>query len=290
MKRTIAIVLGILVVVAIAAAAFTVFKKPEEASAPIAAVPLVVETTEPAAVATSAPELTATAVPEPTATVVPDPTATEETQPVVEPVAEATVAEVQPTETPTEATTETASGPTIFEIVPAESQARFVINEVLRGSPKTVIGATDQVSGQLAVDPSDPAATQVGVIQVNARTLATDSNMRDRALKNWILQTNDYEFVTFEPSEVLSMPASVAVGESFSFQLAGNLTVRDTTVPVTFDVTVTPVSETRLEGMATLTIPYQDLNVSIPDSPSVDTVSDDLTLELEFVAIPAGDV
>ena len=290
MKRTIAIVLGILVVVAIAAAAFTVFKKPEEASAPIAAVPLVVETTEPAAVATSAPELTATAVPEPTATVVPDPTATEETQPVVEPVAEATVAEVQPTETPAEATTETASGPTIFEIVPAESQARFVINEVLRGSPKTVIGATDQVSGQLAVDPSDPAATQVGVIQVNARTLATDSNMRDRALKNWILQTNDYEFVTFEPSEVLSMPASVAVGESFSFQLAGNLTVRDTTVPVTFDVTVTPVSETRLEGMATLTIPYQDLNVSIPDSPSVDTVSDDLTLELEFVAIPAGDV
>lgn len=290
MKRTIAIVLGILVVVAIAAATFTVFKKPEEASAPIAAVPLVVETTEPAAVATSAPELTATAVPEPTATVVPDPTATEETQPVVEPVAEATVAEVQPTETPTEATTETASGPTIFEIVSAESQARFVINEVLRGSPKTVIGATDQVSGQLAVDPSDPAATQVGVIQVNARTLATDSNMRDRALKNWILQTNDYEFVTFEPSEVLSMPASVAVGESFSFQLAGNLTVRDTTVPVTFDVTVTPVSETRLEGMATLTIPYQDLNVSIPDLPSVDTVSDDLTLELEFVAIPAGDV
>lgn len=290
MKRTIAIVLGILVVVAIAAAAFTVFKKPEEASAPIAAVPLVVETTEPAAVATSAPELTATAVPEPTATVVPDPTAVEETQPVVEPVAEATVAEVQPTETPTEATTETASGPMIFEIVPAESQARFAINEVLRGSPKTVIGATDQVSGQLAVDPSDPAATQVGVIQVNARTLATDSNMRDRALKNWILQTNDYEFVTFEPSEVLSMPASVAVGESFSFQLAGNLTVRDTTVPVTFDVTVTPVSETRLEGMATLTIPYQDLNVSIPDSPSVDTVSDDLTLELEFVAIPAGDV
>ncbi|MCB0203723.1 MAG: YceI family protein, partial [Anaerolineae bacterium] len=253
-------------------------------------VPLVVETTEPAAVATSAPELTATAVPEPTATVVPDPTATEETQPVVEPVAEATVAEVQPTETPAEATTETASGPMIFEIVPAESQARFAINEVLRGSPKTVIGATDQVSGQLAVDPSDPAATQVGVIQVNARTLATDSNMRDRALKNWILQTNDYEFVTFEPSEVLSMPASVAVGESFSFQLAGNLTVRDTTVPVTFDVTVTPVSETRLEGMATLTIPYQDLNVSIPDSPSVDTVSDDLTLELEFVAIPAGDV
>lgn len=282
MKRTIVIILGVVVVVAIAAAAFTVFREPEAASAPIQAVPLVVETSAPVAVAT--------VVPQPTATVVPEPTATEQAQPTVEPAAAATVAEVQPTETPTAAPTEAASGPTIFEIVPAESQARFVIDEVLRGSPKTVIGATDQVSGQLAVDPSDPAATQVGVIQVNARTLATDSNSRDRALKNWILQTNDYEFVTFEPAELIGMPDSVAVGTAFSFQLAGNLTVRDTTVPVTFDVTVTPVSETRLEGLATLTIPYRDLNVSIPDSPSVDTVADELTLELEFVAIPAEGV
>jgi len=192
--------------------------------------------------------------------------------------------------TPTAAPTESASGPTIFEIVSAESQARFVIDEVLRGAPKTVIGATDQVSGQLAVDPANPSAVQVGVIQVNARTLATDSNSRDRALKNWILQTNDYEFITFEPSGVLAMPDSVTVGTAFTFQLAGKLTVRDTTIPVTFDVTVTPVSETRLEGLATLTVPYRDLNVSIPDSPSVDTVADQLTLELEFVAIPAEDI
>lgn len=276
--RKVVIILGIVVVVAVAAGAFTVFRSPEEASAPIEAVPLVVETTAPVAAATTVPE----------------PTATSEAQPPAEPTAEATVAEVQPTDEP--ATPEpveeqaTTSEPVVFEIVPAESQARFVIDEVLRGAPKTVIGATDQVSGQLAVDPANPSTAQVGTILVNARTLATDAGGRDRALKNWILQTNEYEFVTFEPVEVIDMPDSVAVGEPFSFQLAGNLTVKDLTVPVTFDVTVTPVSEQRLEGLATLTIPYRDLNVSIPDSPSVDTVADELTLELEFVAVPASGV
>lgn len=289
MSRTIVIIVGIVVVVALAVGAFALFRTPDEASAPIEAVPLVVETAAPVAVATAAPE----------------PTATTETQPTIEPTVEPTVAEVQPTQepaTPEPTATATATdvppaeepastgGLVVFEIVPAESQARFVIDEVLRGAPKTVVGTTDQVSGQLAVDPADPSTAQVGTILINARTLATDSGGRDRALKNWILQTNQYEFVTFEPSGISGLPDSAAVGEPFTFQLAGDLTVRDTTVPVTFDVTVTPVSDTRLEGLASLTIPYRELNVSIPDSPSVDTVADDLTLELQFVATPVSGV
>ena len=67
--------------------------------------------------------------------------------------------------------------------------------------------------------------------------------------------------------------------------IVGDLTIRDTTKQVTFDVTLTPVDETRLEGLATLTIPYRDFGLAIPDSPSVDTVADDVRLELEFVAV-----
>lgn len=292
MKKTILIIVGVVALAAVVAAALTIFREPETASAPIEAVTLVVETAEPAAVAANtqepAAQPAATAA-EPAATEPPaEPTATEPaaepaaTEPAAEPTAEEPTAE-QPT-----AEVAASAGPLVFEIVPAESQARFVINEVLRGSPKTVVGVTDQVSGQLAVDPANPSTAQVGTILVNARTLATDSSMRDRALKNWILETDAYEYVTFEPVEILGMPESVAVGEAFSFQVAGNLTVRETVVPVTFDVTVTPVSEERLEGQASLTIPYQQLNVSIPDSPSVDTVDDALTLELVFVATPVA--
>ena len=274
MLRTVLIIIVVAIIVAAVGVAYAVFRTPEEASAPIQAVPLVVETTPAVAVATEvlqAPALEPTATLEPIIT--PEPEATVTTEPTATTVPE-------PTEVPVAAT-----GPIVFEIVQDESEARFIIDEVLRGSPKTVVGVTNQVAGQIAVDPADPASAQVGQISINARTLATDSDMRNRAVKNRILQTDAYEFVTFQPTQLTGLPESAAAGEPLSFQITGDLTIRDTTKQVIFDVTLTPVDETRLEGLATLTIPYRDFGLAIPDSPSVDTVADDVTLELEFVAV-----
>ena len=210
-----------------------------------------------------------------------DPTATLETEATATTAPKATAT---PASTPTEEPV-AATGPIVFEIVQDEFEARFIIDEVLRGSPKTVVGVTNQVAGQIAVDPADPASAQVGQISINARTLATDSDMRNRAVKNRILQTDTYEFVTFQPTQLTGLPESAAAGEPLSFQIVGDLTIRDTTKQVTFDVTLTPVDETRLEGLATLTIPYRDFGLAIPDLPSVDTVADDVRLELAFVAV-----
>ena len=156
---------------------------------------------------------------------------------------------------------------------------------MLRGSPVTVVGVTDQVAGQIAIDPANPAATQLGEVRVNARTLATDNDFRNRAIKNQILDTNTYEFVNFQPTELVGLPETAPVGQPFTFQVVGDLTIRDVTQQVTFDVTVTPVSESRIEGVATTTFPYRDFGLRIPDAPSVDTVADDVTLELAFVAV-----
>jgi hypothetical protein len=53
---------------------------------------------------------------------------------------------------------------------------------------------------------------------------------------------------------------------------------------VTFDVTVTPVSETRLEGNAVTTVKRSDYNLVIPSVPGVADVSEDVRLEIDFVA------
>ncbi len=278
MNRSLAIVLGVVVLILLGAGAFALFRPPEQASAPIAAAPVLIET---APVVATPPPAQPTPTEQPAAAAQPasaeqsQPTATE--PPAAEPTA---TPAVEPTATPI-----AAPALTLFEIVPAESQARFVIDEVLRGAPKRVVGVTDQVAAQVAVDPANPAAAQVGLVQVNARTLSTDNEFRNRAIKNQILNTNAYEFVTFQPTALVGMPESVAVGQSFTFQIVGDLTIRDVTKSVTFDVTVTPVSETRIEGLATTSFPYRDFGLRIPDSPSVDTVADDVTLELEFVAV-----
>jgi polyisoprenoid-binding protein YceI len=108
--------------------------------------------------------------------------------------------------------------------------------------------------------------------------------MRNRAIRRFILQTDDYEFITFEPSTITGLPASAAVGESFDFQVTGDLTIRDISNEVTFAVSVTPVSETRLEGLASTTILRADYNLTIPSVPSVADVDEEVLVELEFVA------
>ncbi len=124
----------------------------------------------------------------------------------------------------------------------------------------------------------------MGTIQINARTLTTDNDFRNRAIKNRILQTDQYEFITFTPTQIVGLPQTGAVGQSYTFQIVGDLTIRDVTRQVTFDVTATPVSETRLEGTARATIRYADYGLTIPQVRQVASVADQVRLEIDFVA------
>jgi hypothetical protein len=54
---------------------------------------------------------------------------------------------------------------------------------------------------------------------------------------------------------------------------------------VSFALTVTPLSETELVGSATTTVLRRDFNLQIPDVPSVANVSDEVILQINFVAV-----
>lgn len=178
----------------------------------------------------------------------------------------------------------------VFNLVADDSEVRFILNEVLRGSPNTVTGRTNQIAGQIAVDFANPAASQVGEIRIDARTLATDNELRNRAIRGQILQSSQdqYEFISFKPTEVTGLPAAVTMGQAFEFQITGDLTIRDITKPVTFDVTVTPDSESKLEGLATATVHRGDFGLTIPNVPGVADVDEDVRLEITFVAQAAS--
>jgi polyisoprenoid-binding protein YceI len=175
----------------------------------------------------------------------------------------------------------------LFEIAPGESEARFIIDEVLLNAPKTVVGATDQVAGQIAVDPAQPESAQIGTILINPRTLATDSSQRDRAIQNQVLQTDQHEYISFTPTDLVALVEDASPGEAMPFQILGDLTIRGVTREVTFDATIVTPSADRLAGSATSTIRYADWGISIPKVPSVASVSDEVHLQLDFVAAPA---
>ncbi len=173
---------------------------------------------------------------------------------------------------------------TIYTLVPGESGVRFTLDELLRGAPKTVIGVTRLVSGQIALDFSDLAVTQVGVIQINARSFYTDDAFRDEALHTFIIDSQAFPLLTFAPTKLERLPEQIENGETAVFTLTGDLTIRDITQEVMFEVTAVPISPTRLEGHATATINRTDFDLSIPEVAKVANVDETVLVEIEFVA------
>ncbi|MCP5096748.1 MAG: YceI family protein [Chloroflexi bacterium] len=245
MKQSIQIVTLIMTVM-FALAACSVLQEPEEASAPIEAVPLEVEAAETEVEA--ATDVSA--------------------EVIVEEESEAT----------------SNDGLTVFSISQDSSNVRFELDEDLRGSRFTVVGETSQVAGEIAVDFADLSTTQVGTIQINARTLVTDNNFRNRALNNKILETGVFEFITFTPTAVNDLPDSVAIGDAVEFSVVGDLTIRDVTTEVTFVIEATAVSDTELSGIASTVITREAYGLQIPSVPNVANVEEEVELYIDFVA------
>ncbi len=178
-----------------------------------------------------------------------------------------------------------SGGTRVFQIDPARSQARFTIDEVLNGAPKTVVGISNQVGGQISIDLSDYRRVQIGEFRVNARAFATDNEFRNRAIKNRILLTDQHEFITFQPTGVQGLPERVEIGQPFEFEISGDLTIIGQTRPVTFKARVTALSQSEISAYASATVLYKDFGIFIPEVASVTSVDDDVLLEIEFTAL-----
>ena len=172
----------------------------------------------------------------------------------------------------------------VYEIDPARSEARFTINEVLRGTPTTVVGVSRNLGGQISLDLNNPSAAQLGTILINARDFATDNEFRNNAIANEILLTNEHEFITFEPTSISGLPDTAVIGETYPLQITGDLTLIGQTREVTFNAEVTPLSESELQGSASLDILYADYGITIPFARSVESVEDNVLLEIDFIA------
>jgi polyisoprenoid-binding protein YceI len=173
-----------------------------------------------------------------------------------------------------------------FKIDQSQSQVSFTIGEVLRGSPNTVVGKTNQVVGSIYVNKDHPTQVTVSDVAVNVAALATDDDLRNRTLRNSILQTNDPSnaTTTFHPTAITGLPDTVSLGQTFSFKITGDLKIKGVTKPETFDATVTIVSESQMKGQAKVVVLYKDFGIGIPNVPQVAEVTDQVTLEIDFVA------
>lgn len=181
-----------------------------------------------------------------------------------------------------------SEGPTRYHILPQESFVTYKVAETLAGRNfNYAIGLTNSISGSLQIDPGDPAASQVGPIQVTIRDFNSDNFLRDERIQNEFLESARYPLATFTPTELRGLPDSYTPGETVEFEILGDLTVRETTVPTTFAVTA-QLAGTRLSGTATTQLLMTDFGFDPPAIANLIAAENEVDVTFEFVAVPSS--
>ena len=189
-------------------------------------------------------------------------------------------------------TGETLSGVHTYVFTPGESTASYIVDEeflsraleklgIQAGRVKTV-GSTSDVEGSITID-LDNNTISDGIITVTLTRLASDQSRRDRWLQDKGPQLGKFSTATFVPTAIENAPDVYVDGEEVTFQLMGDLTIREITQPVTFDVTAT-VAGGVLTGVAEAQLKLTDFGIDPPNFADTLTVADPFTLRIEFTA------
>ena len=267
---------GVILLVIIAATLAACSQEPESQPSPApttAATPQPPFDPPPAPTAIPEPPPTATAAREATATVAPEPQATKAPEPTAEPTADP-----EPTAMPAQ----DSSARNTF-IIGEGTIARYKVEEELaRQGLFVATGETTEVVGRISFDDSGGVISDESGIVLQAATLRTDSDRRDRFVRENTLQTTEYPVISFRPTSVegLPWPPDETSGE-VEFKLSGDLTIRNQTRPVTWDVVAEFGDE--ITGIAAIEITFEQFAMEKPSVAIVISVDDIIRLELEFV-------
>ena len=189
----------------------------------------------------------------------------------------------QPVTAATSAPAATA-GATLYRIDAAQSEVRYEVNETfLQGNRlNTAIGRTKGVAGDIQINTTDPAKSQIGEIVIDISQFTSDESRRDNFIRNNGLESAKYPQATFKTTSIDGLPAKVNVGDTISFTITGDLTVKQTTKPVTWQVTL-KFNDQSISGTATTQILMSDFGVGPLKLPILQT-EDNVKLTFDFVA------
>jgi polyisoprenoid-binding protein YceI len=191
---------------------------------------------------------------------------------------------------PTAAAPSGASGDArTFTIVPEQTEASYEVQEKFlnRDLPNKAIGKTNAVTGDLQVSTAGKPNGKVTNITVDLSKLTSDESRRDNRIRTQWLESNKYPLATFVSTDAQGIPESYTEGQDVTFKLTGDMTIRDVTKPVTFDVTGKLVGDT-ITGTATSQILMKDFGFDPPNVAGMLTVDDGVTVTINFTAKEAN--
>lgn len=171
-----------------------------------------------------------------------------------------------------------------FDVVEGESQATYTAREQLvRIGFNEVVGTTPDVTGSIVLGP-DGVVEEGSRVVVDVSQLRTNEARRDNYLRRNSLQTDAYPTVTFVVTALQGLPWPLPTEGKASFQIQGDLTVRDVTRPTTWQATATVDGE-RLRLQAYTTITFDDFEMRQPTVALVLSIEPSIRLDVDLALL-----
>jgi polyisoprenoid-binding protein YceI len=171
-----------------------------------------------------------------------------------------------------------------YRVVAERSEARYRVREQLAGIsfPSDAVGTTHAIEGSLSLNAQGHIRRSDSRFTVELRTLRSDRDRRDNYVRRNTLETERYPTAVFIPGEVRGLPFPLPQTGTASFELIGDLTMRETTRRVTWEATAT-FNGQEVNVQAKTSFRFADFGLSIPRVASVLSVEDTIRLETDLL-------
>jgi polyisoprenoid-binding protein YceI len=171
-----------------------------------------------------------------------------------------------------------------YQVVAELSEARYLVREQLAGLsfPNDAVGTTSTIEGSLALDARGRVLPSDSRFSVDLRTLRSDEARRDNYLRRNTLETDRYPHAVFVPTEARGLPVPLPQSGTVSFDLVGDLTIRDATRRITWEAAAT-VNGQEVSIRARTAFRFADFALRVPRVSSVLSVEDNIRLEIALL-------
>jgi polyisoprenoid-binding protein YceI len=166
--------------------------------------------------------------------------------------------------TTTGSTDSTAAGENAVDgtwTIAAGSQAGYRATEVLFGQTGDAAGRTSDVTGSF-----DIAGTTVekGSFSVALANVSSGQSLRDSQFQGRIMDVATYPTVEFALTEPIELDTVPETGAQITASATGDLTIKETTKTVTFDVNATRTENGQIAVQGSIPITWDEWGIGAP--------------------------
>jgi polyisoprenoid-binding protein YceI len=169
----------------------------------------------------------------------------------------------------------------------AGNVARYRVREQLASLefPNDAVGETSGVEGRLLVTGAGQILPQGSRFVIRLSELQSDSDRRDNYLRRNTLETETHPEAVFLPTAFRGLPSPLPTTGEARFQLEGQLTIRDHTFPVVWEVRA-EFENGAVIGRAETVFTFEQARLQVPRVASVLSIREDIRLEYDFRLTP----